>query len=74
MIIHINGWPGLGKLTVARIVAERLCAHLVDNHVILNPALAIADHGSAAFTKITQEIRRMLRRHRPKPRLVRSLS
>ena len=63
MIVHINGWPGVGKLTVGRIVAERLGAHLVDNHVILNPALAIADHGSAAFTEITQEIRRMLRRH-----------
>lgn len=63
MIIHINGWPGVGKLTVARIVADRLDAHLVDNHVILNPALAIAEHGSPAFTAISEEIRSILARH-----------
>ncbi len=63
VIIHINGWPGVGKLTVARIVAEKLGARLVDNHVILNPALAIVEHNSASFTEITQEIRKLLRQH-----------
>ena len=40
-IIHINGWPGTGKLTVGRLLAERLGARLVDNHTLLNPAEAL---------------------------------
>lgn len=63
MIIHINGWPGVGKLTVARLVARRLGARLVDNHVILNPALAVTDHGSDAFTAITGEVRSLVLAH-----------
>ena len=60
MIIYINSWPGVGKLTVGRIVAERLGARLVHNHLILNPAFAITEHGSAAFIELTRKIRRLL--------------
>ena len=57
MIIHINGWPGVGKYTVAKIVAERLDARLLDNHLIINPATAITEHGSEAYTRLTAKIR-----------------
>lgn len=30
MIIHFNGMPGVGKLTIARILAEKLDATLID--------------------------------------------
>jgi len=29
--VHLNGWPGVGKLTVARLLAPRLQARLIDN-------------------------------------------
>jgi len=41
LVLHINGWPGCGKLTIARIVAARLNARLLDNHTLLNPAEAL---------------------------------
>jgi hypothetical protein len=41
LILHINGWPGSGKLTIGRIVAGRLGARLLDNHTVLNPAEAL---------------------------------
>jgi gluconate kinase len=41
LVLHINGWPGCGKLTIARIVASRLNARLLDNHTLLNPAKAL---------------------------------
>jgi shikimate kinase len=34
MIIHINGYPGVGKLTIGRIVAEQLGGRLLDNHSV----------------------------------------
>ena len=37
-IVHINGWPGTGKLTIARLLAVKLGAKLVDNHTLINPA------------------------------------
>jgi len=43
--LHINGWPGVGKLTVARLLADRLDARLVHNHLIVNPAEAVFGRG-----------------------------
>ena len=40
MIIHLNGLPGVGKLTIARELALRLGAHVLDSHSIYNVALA----------------------------------
>jgi gluconate kinase len=40
MLIHLNGMRGVGKLSVAKILAERLPAHLVDNHSLINAAYA----------------------------------
>lgn len=35
LIIHINGWPGCGKLTIGRELAKRLGARLLDKHTII---------------------------------------
>ncbi len=60
MIIHINGWPGVGKLTVAKIIAERLDARLIDNHLIVNPSAAIHEHGSPDYIRTNRRIREVL--------------
>ncbi|WLR93444.1 nucleoside kinase [Shinella zoogloeoides] len=41
LIVHINGWPGTGKLTIGRLLADRLGARLLDNHTMINPAEAL---------------------------------
>jgi broad-specificity NMP kinase len=43
MIIHLNGWPGVGKKTIGRIVAVRLGARFIHNHLLHD--VAIACHG-----------------------------
>jgi shikimate kinase len=40
MLINLNGWPGVGKLTVGRILAKTLGGRLLDNHTLLNVASA----------------------------------
>ncbi len=49
VIININGYPGVGKLTVARILAEKLGTKLLDNHSIYNIALSLTDFKSDAY-------------------------
>jgi predicted kinase len=39
VIVHLNGWPGVGKLTVARLLAPRLQARLIDNHLLHDVAI-----------------------------------
>lgn len=39
LIVHLNGWPGVGKLTVGRALAERLGARLIDNHLLHDVAI-----------------------------------
>src|SRR5258706_8157445 len=48
-IVHINGYPGVGKLTVGRLLANRIGARLLDNHSIYNIALALTAFKSKAY-------------------------
>jgi gluconate kinase len=43
MIIHLNGWPGVGKKTIGQLVASRLGARFIHNHLLHD--MAIACHG-----------------------------
>ncbi|MBX2811003.1 MAG: hypothetical protein KTR25_04315 [Myxococcales bacterium] len=43
MLIHLNGFPGVGKRTVGLLVAEQLGGRFVHNHDIVNCALACTD-------------------------------
>lgn len=56
-IIHINGWPGTGKLTVGRLLAKRLGARLIDNHTLLNPAEALFSRGDPLHSSLRGQIR-----------------
>lgn len=42
-VLLLNGFPGVGKLTVARGIHEKLSgtSRLVDNHLLIDPVLAI---------------------------------
>jgi predicted kinase len=57
MIIHINGHPGVGKLTVGRIVAEQLGGRLLDSHSVFNIAFALTEFRSAAFYDTVRAVR-----------------
>lgn len=62
-IIHMNGWPGTGKLTIARILAHRLSARLLDNHTLMNPAEALFARRDPLYASLRQEIRRVAFEH-----------
>jgi hypothetical protein len=57
MIIHLNGWPGAGKLTVGRELAGMLGARLLDNHTLHNVAAALCDRGTAAYWELYGKVR-----------------
>lgn len=63
IVVHINGWPGSGKLTIARLLADRLGARLIDNHVLLNPAEALYQRGEPGHAMLHAETRALVLRH-----------
>jgi hypothetical protein len=63
LILHINGWPGCGKLTIARIVAARLKARLLDNHILLNPAEALFERDNPLHRSLRYKIREVVLSH-----------
>ncbi len=63
MLIALNGRPGSGKLTVGRLLAERLGARLIDAHTLYNLAFAVTDKGSQAFQKCVWDLRSIARDH-----------
>ena len=57
MMIHLNGYPGVGKLTVGRLLAQRLGGRLLDNHAIYDVAFALAEFRSAAWDNLARGVR-----------------
>lgn len=57
MIVHLNGWPGAGKLTVARVLARKLRARLLDNHTLHNVAASLCDRGTDAYWTLYERVR-----------------
>lgn len=62
-IIHINGWPGSGKLTIARLLAARLEARLVDKHTLINPAEMLFTRRDPLYRSLRAEVRRAVFEH-----------
>lgn len=58
-IIHLNGFPGTGKLTIARALQQQIgaCCRLVHNHLLINPADAVLHRSEAGY----QDLRRAIR-------------
>ncbi|MGV1768007.1 AAA family ATPase [Rhizobium rhizogenes] len=59
MILHLNGWPGVGKYTVGKIVAKGMGARFLDNHTVLNIAIALTDRGTPAYYELATKTRDM---------------
>jgi predicted kinase len=57
VIIHLNGWPGSGKLTVAREVAGRLGARLLDNHTLHDVPGRLCDRGTPEYWDLYYQVR-----------------
>ena len=57
MIIHINSYPGVGKLTIATALAELIGARLLDNHTIYNVAFALTEFRSNEFYDTVRAVR-----------------
>jgi len=45
MIIHLNGWPGVGKMTIGQELANDLGARFIHNHTLHDVAFACAGYG-----------------------------
>jgi thymidylate kinase len=56
MIIHLNSWPGVGKFTVAKILAQKLNARLIDNHAVIDIVTACCDRGVPDYFIMIQEV------------------
>jgi hypothetical protein len=56
-IIHLNGAPGVGKLTIGRLLAAHLKARLLDNHAIHDVAFALTEFRSAEFYETARAVR-----------------
>jgi shikimate kinase len=57
MIISLNGWPGVGKLTIGLELADLLGARLLDNHTMFNVAITLTDYPAPAYYKAVRAVR-----------------
>lgn len=57
MIININSWPGVGKLSVGRCLQRRIGGRLLDNHSIYNVAFGLFPFGSLEFFEAVRAVR-----------------
>jgi len=54
-IVHLIGFPGVGKLTIAKeIVRQRSDFVLVDNHLINNPVFSVVNAGRSRALQPTR--------------------
>ena len=58
MIIHLNGWPGVGKQTVGRLLAARLNARFIHNHVLHDVAI-VCTGSDADRWQLYEAVRRL---------------
>jgi len=57
VIVHINSYPGVGKLTIGRALAELIGGKLLDNHSVFNVAFALTEFRSPAFYDTVRAVR-----------------
>src|SRR5262245_11675498 len=57
LIVHINSYPGVGKLTIGRALADLIGGKLLDNHSVFNVAFALTEFRSPAFYDTVRAVR-----------------
>ena len=57
VIVHINSYPGVGKLAIGRALADLIGARLLDNHSVFNVAFALTEFRSPAFYDSVRAVR-----------------
>ena len=62
-VIHIGGWPGVGKMTVGRIVADKLGGRLIHNHLMLDAARALYARNTQESVEMREEVRELILSH-----------
>lgn len=69
LMVHINGWPGVGKFTIGRLLAQQLGAKLVDNHTLINPAESLFSRRDPLHWTLRKAVRTAVFEHiaRAKP-------
>jgi shikimate kinase len=58
--VLLYGPPAAGKLTVARMLAERYNMTLLDNHMTFDVALRVFDFGTQEFNELVESLRTVL--------------
>ncbi|KAK4231884.1 hypothetical protein QBC38DRAFT_464820 [Podospora fimiseda] len=59
--IYINGYPGVGKFTVAKEVCKLLPnAKVINNHLLINPAAAVFDRTDEEYQPLRKALRSAL--------------
>ncbi len=56
MILVLNGYPGVGKLTIGRALATTLNGRLLDIHTIYNLAFALTEFRSPDFWATVEQV------------------
>lgn len=56
MIVVLNGYPGVGKLTIGRELARLLSGRLLDIHTVYNLAFALTEFKSDAFKATVEKV------------------
>lgn len=57
MIVHINGWPGVGKYTIGKVLSEKLGARFIHNHLLHDVSFACAGRGDDNRWPLYEKIR-----------------
>jgi predicted kinase len=57
LIIHLNGLPGIGKLTIARVIVARLGGYLLDSHAVYNVAFCLTEFRTPEFYSLVRSVR-----------------
>lgn len=59
--VYINGYPGVGKLTVARELERILpTSKVYDNHLLIDPIAQLVDRSSPEYDTIRTSLRRLI--------------
>ncbi|KAK1675179.1 hypothetical protein BDP55DRAFT_632353 [Colletotrichum godetiae] len=61
-IIHLNGFPGTCKLTIARALQQQLgpCCRLLHNNLLIDPADAVLHRSEAGYQGLRRDIRKAI--------------